>query len=42
MAGMAIETVSRILSDFKDEGLIEKRGSQIIIVNHLRLRNMKN
>lgn len=42
MAGMATETVSRILSDFKDEGLINRKGSQIIILEPLRLKNMKN
>lgn len=42
MAGMATETVSRTLSDFKDEGLIEKKGSQIIILNSRKLINMKN
>ncbi|EOR95148.1 transcriptional regulator, Crp/Fnr family [Arcticibacter svalbardensis MN12-7] len=42
MAGMATETVSRTLSDFKDEGLIEKKGSQIIILNATKLINMKN
>ncbi|NQX55869.1 response regulator [Pedobacter panaciterrae] len=42
MAGMATETVSRILSDFKDEGLIERKGSQILILDHLKLQTMKN
>lgn len=42
MAGMATETVSRILSDFRDEEIIEKKGSQIIILDELRLQNMKN
>lgn len=42
MAGMATETVSRTLSDFKTEGLIEKKGSQIIILNAKKLINMKN
>lgn len=42
MAGMATETVSRILSDFKDEGLIERKASQIIILDRLKLQNMKN
>jgi CRP-like cAMP-binding protein len=42
MAGMATETVSRTLSDFKDEGLIEKKGSTIIILNLVRLAKMKN
>ncbi|MEJ7558942.1 MAG: response regulator [Pedobacter sp.] len=42
MAGIATETVSRILSDFKDEGLIERTGSKIVILDCIRLRNMKN
>lgn len=42
MAGMATETVSRTLSDFKDEALIEKRGSTIIILNQKGLEQMKN
>lgn len=42
MAAMATETVSRTLSDFKDEGLIEKTGSTIIILNSAKLAKMKN
>ena len=42
MAGMATETVSRTLSDFKDEGLIEKTASLIIILDESRLAKMKN
>jgi CRP-like cAMP-binding protein len=42
MAGMATETVSRTLSDFKDEGLIEKKGSIITILDLTRLVKMKN
>jgi len=42
MAGMATETVSRILSDFKDEGIIERKGSQIGILDQLKLHQMKN
>lgn len=42
MAGMATETVSRILSDFKDEGIIERKGSQIGILDFTRLQQMKN
>lgn len=42
MAGMATETVSRTLSDFKDEGLIEKKGSQIRLLDKARLIRMKN
>lgn len=42
MAGMATETVSRTLSDFKDEGLIEKKGSTITILDLPRITKMKN
>ncbi|OCX53892.1 transcriptional regulator [Mucilaginibacter sp. PPCGB 2223] len=42
MAGMATETVSRTLSDFKEEGLIEKKGSIITILDEKRLMRMKN
>lgn len=42
MAGMATETVSRILSDFKDESIIERKGSQIGILDQHKLQQMKN
>jgi len=42
MACMATETVSRTLSDFKDEGLIDKKGSTITILDVARLSKMKN
>lgn len=42
MAGMATETVSRTLSDFKDEGLIEKKGSTIHVLDENKLSRMKN
>lgn len=42
MAGMATETVSRTLSDFKDENLIDKKGSFITILDLTRLSKMKN
>jgi CRP-like cAMP-binding protein len=42
MAGIATETVSRILSDFKDEGLIERNGGKIVVLDLVRLKNMKN
>lgn len=42
MTGMATETVSRILSDFKDEELIERKGSKIVVLDEFRLQNMKN
>jgi CRP-like cAMP-binding protein/AmiR/NasT family two-component response regulator len=42
LAGMATETVSRTLSDFKDEGLIDKKGSNITVLDEIRLGKMKN
>ncbi|MFB0497587.1 CRP-like cAMP-binding protein [Mucilaginibacter sp. OAE612] len=42
MAGVATETVSRTLTDFKDENLIDKKGSQIIVLSPERLAKMKN
>ncbi|AMM51588.1 transcriptional regulator [Rufibacter sp. DG15C] len=42
MAGMANETVSRILSDFTTEKLILKKGRLIQILDLPRLTNMKN
>lgn len=42
MAGMATETVSRTLTDFKEERLIEKKGSQISILDLNRLGKLKN
>lgn len=42
MAGMATETVSRILSDFTEEKLIEKKGRLIQILDKARLAKLKN
>lgn len=42
MSGMATETVSRTLSDFKDEKLLEKKGSEIQLIALEKLKNMKN
>jgi CRP-like cAMP-binding protein len=42
MTGMATETVSRTLTDFKDEGLIEKKGSLITLIDEKRIEKMKN
>ena len=42
MAGVATETVSRTLTDFKDENLIDKKGSQITVLSPERLTKMKN
>ncbi|TCD23390.1 response regulator [Pedobacter psychrodurus] len=42
MACMATETVSRTLSDFKDEQLIDRNGTKIMVLNHEGLSKMKN
>lgn len=42
MAGMAMETVSRTLTNFKDEGLIEKKSGHIMILELNRLEKIKN
>lgn len=42
MAGMAIETVSRILSDFKEENLIDRNAGRITILDVSRLQKLKN
>ncbi|MFC5283822.1 response regulator [Pedobacter alpinus] len=42
MAGMATETVSRTLSDFKEEKLLDKRGAEIYLLELEKLRKMKN
>jgi len=42
MAGIATETVSRTLSDFKEEGLIDKKGGTISVLNLSKLERMKN
>ncbi|UEG55307.1 response regulator [Mucilaginibacter daejeonensis] len=42
MAGIALETVSRNISDFKDEGIIEKKGGTIQILDIEKLIKMKN
>ena len=42
MVGTAKETVIRTLSDFKDEGLIDVKGSKITLLDEDRLRNMWN
>ncbi|MBG6234463.1 peroxiredoxin [Pedobacter sp. CAN_A7] len=39
---MAIETVSRTLSDFRDEKLIKREGINITVLNVEKLRKMKN
>jgi DNA-binding response OmpR family regulator len=42
MTGTAQETVSRTLTDFADEGLIEKQGSVILILNEQKLDCLRN
>ncbi|WP_183564144.1 response regulator [Mucilaginibacter sp. SP1R1] len=42
MAGMAMETVSRTLTNFKDEGLIDKKSGHITILELNRLEKIKN
>jgi CRP-like cAMP-binding protein/CheY-like chemotaxis protein len=42
LSGTAPETVSRTLSDLKDEGIIEKKGSTITILDLMKLERVKN
>jgi len=42
LAGIATETVSRVLTDFRDEGLIEKSNGHIEILDLDRLAKMKS
>lgn len=42
MAGMATETVSRTLSDFKEEKLLDKKGAEISLLDLDKLKKMKN
>lgn len=42
MTGTAQETVSRTLTDFCDEGLIEKKGGTVIVLNEQKLERLKN
>lgn len=42
LAGIAVETVSRTLTDFKCEGLLEKNGNLIQLLNTEKLAKMKN
>lgn len=42
IVGTAPETIIRTLSDFKDEKLIELKGSAITILDKAKLENMKN
>ena len=42
IVGASKETVIRTLADFKDEKLIDTRGSKIMILNNEKLRKMRN
>ena len=42
MSGTASETVSRTLTEFKNEGLIEKTGSRLKILDFKKISAMKN
>lgn len=41
LVGTATETLIRTLSDFKDEGIVELKGSNIKIINEEKLRKLK-
>ncbi len=42
IAGTATETTIRTLSDFKEEGLIDMKGSAITVTNYAKLVGMRN
>lgn len=42
MSGIAPESVSRTLTDLKEEGIIEKKGSTIVILDMRKLEKVKN
>jgi CRP-like cAMP-binding protein len=42
MVGTATETVIRTLSDFKDEGMVEMKGSMITVLEYEKLSRMRN
>ncbi len=42
LSGTAAETVSRTLTEFKNEGLIEKKGSTLRILNSAKFSKMRN
>jgi CRP-like cAMP-binding protein len=42
IVGASKETVIRMLSEFKEECLVEVSGSKITIVNYEKLKNLKN
>lgn len=41
-SGTATETVSRTLTEFKNEGLLEKTNSEIVILDYKKLQKLKN
>jgi len=42
LCGTVAETVSRTLSDFKDEGILEKSGSNLSVMDISRLKKVRN
>ncbi|OYU80302.1 MAG: transcriptional regulator, partial [Flavobacterium sp. BFFFF1] len=42
LSGTASETVSRTLTEFRNEGLIEKNGNALRILNHDKISMMRN
>jgi DNA-binding response OmpR family regulator len=42
MSGTACETVSRTLTEFKNEGLIQRKGSHVSILDYKRISAMRN
>ena len=42
LSGTAPETVSRTLTDFENEGLIDKNRNELILLNTQKLSNLKN
>ncbi len=42
LSGTAPETVSRTLTDFENEGLIEKKRNELILLNIQKLSNLRN
>ncbi|WP_255577843.1 response regulator [Flavobacterium sp. CHNK8] len=42
LTGTASETVSRTLTEFKNEGLIERKGSTVTILDYDKISKMKN
>jgi len=42
LSGTAPETVSRTLTDFENEGLINKNRNELVLLNTQKLRNLRN